>query len=321
MREENIDQQAGITQNELLTVLEQAGRPNFTKRRLTQLTSEGFLPKLRRTSQVGSNKPVYIWKRAVIEQAKYLYDLIERGEARDRIFLALWLGGYDVPFASILRHWTQPIDDLLYNLTCGVQDPDDALWEISASLVNFAEPKWKFSPRPDGVIRTVGFDAWRELMEFVFDILAVPAYEPDETTSEGVRGTLQKINKIAQANADPEQFLSDVLSLREIFTLPRYLDALMNATDEEWTQTRDDYLTLCQLLHKLATAFPRRNALLTEEMRQALFLKSGTTLLPLLLAVRYAGYGDLIDEVLAIGSEVLNDMLSDPELRKVLDTM
>jgi hypothetical protein len=264
MRKNNVDQQAGITQDDLLTILEQSGRPNFTKRRLTQLTSEGLLPPLRRTAQAGSNKPVYVWEREVIEQAKYLYDLIERGNARHRLFLALWLGGYNVPFAPILRHWIHPIDTLLHNLTGGEQDPQDALDQISSSLVQYVEPKWRFSPRPDEVIRAVGIDAGRDLMEFFLDVLAVPAYEPDETSSEGVQETLQRINNIAQANADPEETLSWVLSLREIFTLPRYRNALMNATVEEWTQARDDYLTLCHLLHQLAALFPRRNALLTD---------------------------------------------------------
>ncbi len=55
MRKNNVDQQAGITQDELLTILEQSGRPNFTKRRLTQLTSEHDLgavrtPQLHETS-------------------------------------------------------------------------------------------------------------------------------------------------------------------------------------------------------------------------------------------------------------------------------
>jgi hypothetical protein len=140
MRKKYVDQQAGITQDDLLTILEQSGRPNFTKRRLTQLTSEGILPSLRRTSQAGSNKPVYVWEREVIEQAKYLYDLIEQGHERRQLRIALWLGGYDVPFESILRDWIQPIDILLHNLTGGEQDPEDALWQISLSLVQHMEP-------------------------------------------------------------------------------------------------------------------------------------------------------------------------------------
>ncbi len=320
MRKNNVDSQAGIMQDELLTILEQSGRPNFTKRRLTQLTSEGLLPQLRRTSRAGSNRPVYVWEQEVIEQAKYLYDLIEQGNARHQLFLALWLGGYDMPFEPILRGWIQPIDTLLHNLTGGEQDPEDALWQISSSLAQYVEPKWKFSPRPDEVIRDVGIDAWRELMEFFLDVLAVPTYEPDEMSYESLLRTLQRINSIAQANADPAETLSWVLSLREIFTLPRYQDVLMNATVEEWTQARDDYLTLCQLLHQLAALFPRRNVLLTSEMRQALFLHWGSMLPPLLLAVRYAGYGDRIDEALASLNEVLN-VLSDPDVCKLLAKM
>ncbi|HCI82233.1 MAG TPA: hypothetical protein DHW02_21375 [Ktedonobacter sp.] len=321
MRKNNVSQQAGITQDELLTILKQSGRPNFTKRRLTHLTSEGFLPQPRRTSHAGSNAPVYVWKPEVIEQATILYDLIEQRMVRHQLFLALWLIGYDVPFEPILRHWTQPLDVLLHNLTGGAQDPDEALWHISESLVQFIEPKWKFSPRPDEVIREVGVDAWRDFMEFMLSLLAVPDYEPDETSYEGVRRTLLKMNKIAQVNVDPDETLSEVASLRKVFTLPRYRDALLNATVEEWMHVREDYLTFCQLLHQLASLFPQRNARLTEEMRQALFLKGGSMLLPLLLAVRYAGYGDRIDEALAYLSEMLNDILTDPNVCRLFSTM
>ncbi len=173
---------------------------------------------------------------------------------------------------------------------------------------------------PLGCRCAVGFDAWRELMEFFLDVLAVPTYEPDETSYESLLRTLQRINRIAQADADAEEMLSWLLSLREVFTLPLLRDALINATVEEWTQARDDYLTLCQLLQQLAALFPRRNALLTEEMRLTLFLHCGSMLPPLLLAVRYSGYGDRIDEVLACLHEMLN-LFTDPDVCKLLAKM
>ena len=321
MRKNNVYQQAEITQDELLTILKQSERPNFTKRRLTQLTSEGLLPQPRRTSHAGSNAPVYVWKLEVIEQATILYDLIEQRIARHQLFLALWLIGYDVPFEPILRCWTQPLAVLLHNLTVGAQDPDEALDHISESLVQYMEPKWKFSPRPDEVIRAVGIAEWRALTEFFLAALAVPAYELDEQWSEELQGTLQKVNQVAQTNVDPKETLSWVLSLREIFALPRYREALTNATAEEWAQARDDYLTFCQFMQQLVELFPRRSARLTAEMRDALFLHCGSKLPPLLLALRRAEYGDRIDEALAILSDFLDGILNDPDMCTILAKM
>lgn len=101
MRKNNVGQrQAGITKDELLTLLERSGRPGFTKRRLTQLISERLLPSPKRTSQAGTNKPVYVWEPEVIERATILYDLLQQKIARHQLFLALWLAGYDdVPFS------------------------------------------------------------------------------------------------------------------------------------------------------------------------------------------------------------------------------
>lgn len=312
--------QAGITQDQLLSLLEKSERPGFKKHRLSKLTRERLLPRPKRTSQAGSNKPVYLWEPAIIDRATLLYDLIEQKIPRRQLFLALWLFGYDVPFEPILRRWIEPIDALLHNLTGGAQDPDAALWRISK--VFFAiEPKWRFSPRPDEVIRAVGITDWQELMEFFFATLAVPAYEPDEKGSEKLQETLQKINAIAQTDGDPKETLSLVRSLQEIFTLPRYRETLTNARAEEWAQARDDYLMLYHLLHQFATLFPRRNARITDEMRQALFLYGGSKLPPLLLAARKAGYGDRIDEVLAGLSEMLDEVLDNPDVQKVLAKM
>lgn len=320
MRKNNGERRAGITQDELLTILKQSGRPNFTKHRLTRLSSQGLLPHPKRISQAGSNAPKYVWKPEIVEQATFLYDLIERKIARYQLFLALWLVGYDVPFEPILRQWIESIDTLLHNLTGGTQDSDEALWRISKILVDI-EPKWKFSPRPDNVIRAVGFDKWLTLMEFFFDVLAVPAYEPDEELSEQLQGTLRKVNTIAQTNADPQEMLSLIQSFREVFALPRYRETLTNATTEEWVQARDDYVSICQLLHQLMALFPRRNARLTAEMCDALFLHGGSTLPPLLLAVRYAGYGDWIDKALTVVSELLDDILGNAGMRKILAKM
>ena len=51
MPKRNVDQQAEITQGELLLHLERSGRVGFTKRRLTQFTSRGLLPSLRHTTR------------------------------------------------------------------------------------------------------------------------------------------------------------------------------------------------------------------------------------------------------------------------------
>jgi hypothetical protein len=105
-----------------------------------------------------------------------------------------------------------------------------------------------------------------------------------------------------------------------VFAFPHYRETLIKATIEEWTQARDGYLTICQLLHRLAALFPRRNARLTDEMRQALFLNWGSKLPPFLLAVRHAGYGDRIDEVFS-GLNGFLDVFSDPEIRERLARM
>lgn len=56
-RKKKSTRQAGITQDQLLSLLEKSERPDFKKRQLSKLTREGLLPQPKRTSQAGSNKP------------------------------------------------------------------------------------------------------------------------------------------------------------------------------------------------------------------------------------------------------------------------
>ena len=329
------DQQVGITKDKLLMLLERSGRPNFTKRRLTQFTSKGLLPSLKHTTHIGSNRPVYVWEQGVIKQAIDLYDVIERGYGQyHQLFLALWLRGYEVPFAPLLQRWVRLIETILYNVAKGEHDPDAILDHITDTVVEYLEPKWRFSPRPDHVIREVGVDTWGELMEFLLALFVIPTYEPEEMSCEKQLTTLQHLHKIAQADVHrgdapssqasrtaAEEMLSWLLSYRDVLTLPRLRDTLINASAERWARARNDYLVLCRMLHDLAELFPRRNARMTPQMREGMFLYYGFLLPPLFLSLRDCGYGDQMSEMLTGLNDLLNDLLADPDLRTLLAKM
>jgi hypothetical protein len=314
MPQKNSDQREGITPAQLLAILEQSGRPNVTKRTLTQWRSEGLLPPLQRIALPGSKKPVYLWGQEAIEQAMCLYDVIERGTPHRQLLLALWLRGYSVPFEPLLQHWLQSINTLLQQVTPRAQDPDEAVDEMNALLLESSAPRLKFSPRPDQFIRDLGVEAWIDLMTVLFGMLAVPSYKPDEMTYGGILRVFERINEITPSHVEPQEMVSWLLFLQEVFLLPQYKETLTRATAEEWTQARNDYLTLCQFLHTFAALFPRRNARLTPEMREALFLHWGSILPPLLLAVRRAGYGDWVEHAFAFLGEFLY-IFDDPDFR------
>lgn len=67
-------------------------------------------------------------------------------------------------------------------------------------------------------------------MEILFSLLAVPDDEQDEVSSDGLRATFQMLNTIAQTRTAPQTRPEDplpwVLSLRDLFTLPREATAL-----------------------------------------------------------------------------------------------
>ena len=64
----------GFTQKEILAALEESGRNNWNLRQMTALRKESFLPPLRRKTQPGTNKPLYVWDETDLEQIADVYD-------------------------------------------------------------------------------------------------------------------------------------------------------------------------------------------------------------------------------------------------------
>ena len=113
MQTSSNDQRKWITKTETLKILNGC----FTSRQLTEFCGEGLLPSLQRISRPGSNKPEYVWDTSVIEQARFLYDLLQWNNNHRWVVLPLWLRGYAVDFVPIRQRWLQSIDAYLQAFT------------------------------------------------------------------------------------------------------------------------------------------------------------------------------------------------------------
>src|SRR5437016_14438890 len=101
MQTGNRDRRREITKEELLKIAP------FSKGQLTKIYREGYLPRPQRRSRPGSNDPVYFWDESIIEQAKFLYDLLQWDHSYEGARLPLWLRGYAVEFAPLKQQWLQ----------------------------------------------------------------------------------------------------------------------------------------------------------------------------------------------------------------------
>ncbi len=125
-----------FTQKETLVLLEKSQRRDWTIRQMTALREEGFLPPLRRKTQQGTNKPLYVWGEEDIDQIVDVYDWWSYcGGDHATLALALWLQGYEIPLDLLRRLYTRTIDAYLQQLTRGKTDPDDILDEVSKVVV------------------------------------------------------------------------------------------------------------------------------------------------------------------------------------------
>lgn len=145
------NKQMGLTWREVLERLERSSRPNFNQRQLTALRSQELLPPLERTMRPGSNRPIYVWREEAFEQVLLLYDLMEWTRRHELLYLPLWLAGYNVPFERVRQLFLTFISGQVQAFTQGEQDPDEALFQISTFIVTHLVPRWKYSPRADGL--------------------------------------------------------------------------------------------------------------------------------------------------------------------------
>ncbi len=248
MQTSSVDHGKGITKAELLKIL----RGRFTSRQLTELCGEGLLPPLQRRPRPGSNKPVYVWDESVVEQAKFLYDLLQWDRAPRWVVLPLWLRGHAVDFAPIRQRWLQSIDAYLQAFTQGNEEesyPGDGPEDHISRVIDRLKERWKHTPtrlRPEP-LRRLGLEAYAQWTELFWDVLLVADYEADETTFAEVLAVTNAAGNDAQLQEEfTEGFLSWVQTLQEILAIPRLREVIEQAMPEAWERARLDYMTLCQ---------------------------------------------------------------------------
>ena len=317
--------QIELTSQEILERLERSGRPNFTQRQMTALRSKGLLPPLERTTRPGSNRPVYIWKEEVFEQVVLLYDLMEWERRHELLYLPLWLAGYDVPFDRVRQLFLTFINAQIQAFTQGEQDPDEALFQISTFIVTHLVPRWKFTPRPEEMMRRVGLEAYTQWAELFFGLLLVPTFEPDEVLLTDVFRAIQRSNQARVELAPDNQDIGaeDLAQaqywiglLQEALSLPQLLGAVSNAKTEDWLQVRWDYATLVHFLRTMLSPVTQLVPI-PEGLAYNGLVKGALYLLPPLLSLRQRGFGEWID----LAAAKANEILAEPGLQAHLVTL
>lgn len=268
-----------ITSKEVLNHLQQPGRHRFTERQLTDFRHKQLLPTLQRDKQPGSRKPLYLWDESVIAQAAYLHDLLQWDRQHDRLYLPLWLAGYDISLRAVQRIVLRFIERHLSRLTQGKTDVEDILDEVSTLIYERMLPRWKYSPRKSAPIHSLGVETWAEIVELTFDFLATPLYEPDLELLIDLALRLAQLQKeqSSEIKTDPESLFQTATGIQGIlkqlsplFSIPILKEAVELATPEEWLQVRYYYQVLRNTVDFITVEL---NACLPEPIPDALLYR------------------------------------------------
>lgn len=313
----------GFTQKEVLEGLEESGRTNWNLRQMIALRNEGYLPPLRRETQPGTNKPLYVWDETDIDQIVDVYDWWSYCDGdRATLSLALWLDGYELPLDFLHRIYIPIIEAYLQMLTHGKTDPDDILDEVSKIVVVWMR-KLKYTPgladqrKKMTTEQNMSLEQMEMLTETVLNALAVP---DQEVATEGIHSSLLDATEPQDDSTDypeDEDFLAQSQNiaaiLRDIFTLPHLREAIITATPEQWQQARKDYSSFCHVLSVIVERMPGKG----EESFPEYFLMNmkingAVWLIVPLLSTRYRGYGQWID----MAFEKIHEFLADPAVQE-----
>ena len=303
-----------FTQKEMLVLLKESRREGWTLRQMTALREEGLLPPLRRQTQQGTNKPLYVWDEQDIEQIVEVYDWWSYCDGdRATLTLALWLRWYKVPLDLLRRLYVRVIEEYLQRLTHGKTDPDDILDEVSKIVVGWTR-KLRYTPSLAAQRKQVSVEQMELVTETVLGALAVPDEEP---TAETFRSFLLAAGEPLDASTDyEEEFFATpqriAAILRDILTLPNLREVVKTATSEQWEQAREDYLFLYQLFSELGEfAASSSTPSLPDWFLTNLTLKGACLLIVPFLSARCRGYGQWIE----MAFEEIHEELTDPSIR------
>lgn len=313
----------GFTQKEVLEGLEESGRTNWNLRQMTALRKEGYLPPLRRETQPGTNKPLYIWEETDIQQIADAYDWWSYYDGdRATLALALWLKGYEVPLDVLRRTYITIIEAYIQMLTRGKTDPDDIFDEVSKVVV-VCMRKMKYTPgltdqrKKMRTEQNVSMEQMEMLAETVLGALAVP---DQEVATENIYSSLLGARESQDASIDyteEDDFFiraEDVaMILRNILALPHLHEAIITATPEQWQQARKDYLSFCYVLSVIVERMPGKGEKsFPESFLMNMKINGAVWLIAPLLSTRYRGYGQWID----MAFEKIHEFLADPAIQE-----
>lgn len=311
-----------VTSKQVLELLEQSGRHRFTEHQLVDLRSKQLLPPLQRRNLPGSRKAVYLWDEGVVAQAAYLHDILQWDRQHDRLYLPLWLAGYDISLRAVQRLHLRFIERHLMLLTGGETDTEEILDKVSTLVFEYWLPKWKYSPKKHQIIRQFGVDAWAELVECVFDCLATPDYEPDPELllnlcfhlirfaeaqrAPGQESTTLALDNHEQLSRTTEALHHLVRQVTPIISISTLKTAVEQATPEEWEQARVYYQELSAAADFL---YRPLNACLPEPLDEVFYYKtkmnSALCCIPVFLSLIRQKFHDVIDSVLSKGARPL----------------
>lgn len=305
MKLNKVDWEKEMTQDDFLDLLRELQHKQSSPRQLTELRGKGWLPELQRRSRPGSNKPVNVWDESAVEQALFLFELLEVSHADHWVRQALWFRGHQVDFAPIRQRWLDSIDAYLQAFTQGEgHDPRDNLNDAVSEL----KRKWGHTPtqyRPEP-IRRLGLEGYAQWTEDLWDVLLIP--DPDEATLAEILALVPLLDAAGENTQVREQVAEDSLpwlqTLQKVLAIPQVRQVIEQATPEEWERARLDYMTLCQFCQ---TLFAPATQAQPKEFTLLLFVGAGSHLVPMALAIRYAGYDHWIDDAFAWVSDLLDD--------------
>ena len=294
-----------FTQQEMHDAMEEMGYKNWTLRQMATLRSKGYLPKLIPKRKPGTNKAMYVWTEAEIDHIFTVYSLFEEYPGNyDRVAIALWLKGYNIPPKLLRRTFLRPVEKYFQRLTKGETDVDEISIAVSSIALKFINTM-RFTPSLVTQRKKVSIEQMKLFTQILLDILS--GLEPDT----------EMLNSLF--NSDDEEFFvyaqQIIVVVRDILAFPQLREAINTASIEQWQKAREDFLSICNIFGIIEERRPRPKNdedPFPEDFLMGLKIMGALWLTAPLLSMRYRGYGKWIDKAI----EDIHEFLADPAIQE-----
>lgn len=309
-----------LTQEEVVTELKKLGYSDVTERRITDWRQKGLLPAFDESGpglgkSRGRRRSAWSEGEIVLKQAIWVYRLLDLFGNAEKLYIPLWMLGYDVSVSHVRKALNEPLSsavreiDAATNTSGGLQDIiDDIAFEVSnkvrATNIEALQVPQEWLEACVSIFFVQDYAVWDAPFEYGVNALRGWQGLVEEQIASAFGKTLEDCPAVSDQHNGLLTSVDFAAFCNKSFSLRQIKSAVEACTDEVLRSVQQDM----KMLVEIATFVWRITLILTRNLpaefrpteARALLLSFslGRLLIWADISLRQSGFGDIIERLL-----------------------